>query len=134
MKIIKLIFLLLIAGLIIWVDLPNNPYFKTHLGLDLKGGSHLVFEAETSGVAPSDLADALESSRNIIERRVNLFGVSEPTVSTSKTGQKHRITVDLPGITAVSEAVALIGRTAQLTFAEEVVKEGTTTATLQPTS
>ena len=133
-KVIKYIALFLIAGLIIWIDLPNNRFFSTHLGLDLKGGSHLVFEAETSSVPATDLADALESSRNIIERRVNLFGVSEPSVSTSKTGNRHRITVDLPGITNVSEAVALIGRTASLAFAEGVIKEGTTTATLEITA
>ncbi len=153
MKIFKYIFLLLIALLIFWIDLPEdfkvgkytvNPLsidanvfgvnikrdFKTRLGLDLKGGSHLVFEAETKGVKSEDLGEAIESSRNIIERRVNLFGVSEPTVSTSKSGQKYRITVDLPGVTDVSEAVALIGRTAQLTFQEQAEKEATTTPTL----
>ncbi len=153
MKIFKYFFLLLTALLIIWIDLPEdfkvgkytvNPLsidtnlfgvnikrdFKTRLGLDLKGGSHLVFEAETKGVKSEDLAEAIESSRNIIERRVNLFGVSEPTVSTSKSGQNYRITVDLPGVTDVSEAVALIGRTAQLTFQEQAEKEATTTPTL----
>jgi preprotein translocase subunit SecD len=133
MKILKFIFIILLAGLIIWIDLPDNPFFTTHLGLDLQGGSHLVFEAETEKISPDDLEDALNSSRDIIEKRVNLFGVSEPTVSTSKTGSTHRITVDLPGIKNVDEAVALIGRTAQLTFAEEVIKEGTTTPTLQNT-
>ncbi len=153
MKIFKFTFLLLVALLIVWIDLPEdfkvgkytvNPLsidanvfgvnikrdFKTRLGLDLKGGSHLVFEAETKGVKSEDLGEAIESSRNIIERRVNLFGVSEPTVSTSKSGQKYRITVDLPGVTDVSEAVALIGRTAQLTFQEQAEKEATTTPTL----
>lgn len=153
MKIFKYFFLILTALLIIWIDLPEdfkvgkytvNPLsidtnlfgvnikrdFKTRLGLDLKGGSHLVFEAETKGVKSEDLAEAIESSRNIIERRVNLFGVSEPTVSTSKSGQNYRITVDLPGVTDVSEAVALIGRTAQLTFQEQAEKEATTTPTL----
>lgn len=153
MKIFKFTFLLLVALLIVWIDLPEdfkvgkytvNPLsidanvfgvnikrdFKTRLGLDLKGGSHLVFEAETKGVKSEDLGEAIESSRNIIERRVNLFGVSEPTVSTSKSGQKYRITVDLPGVTDVSEAVALIGRTAQLSFQEQAEKEATTTPTL----
>lgn len=153
MKIFKYTFLLLVALLIVWIDLPEdfkvgkytvNPLsidanvfgvnikrdFKTRLGLDLKGGSHLVFEAETKGVKSEDLGEAIESSRNIIERRVNLFGVSEPTVSTSKSGQKYRITVDLPGVTDVSEAVALIGRTAQLSFQEQAEKEATTTPTL----
>lgn len=92
---------------------------KTSLGLDLKGGSHLVFEADTSKVAAVDLQDALNSARDIIERRVNLFGVSEPVVQTIKSGNVYRISVDLPGADDVSQAVSLIGQTAQLTFKEE---------------
>lgn len=142
MKIFKVIFPLLILIFIILIDLPENykigrytinplsininvfgltikKEFTTHLGLDLKGGSHLVFEADTSHIKAADLTDALNSSRDIIEKRVNLFGVSEPTVVTSKSGQNYRITVDLPGIDKIDEAIALIGRTAQLTFKEE---------------
>ncbi|KKP85641.1 MAG: Preprotein translocase subunit SecD [Candidatus Roizmanbacteria bacterium GW2011_GWA2_35_8] len=107
--------------------------FKTRLGLDLKGGSHLVFEADTKNIKAEDLADALNSSRDIIEKRVNFFGVSEPTVSTIKSGSKYRISVDLPGIDKVDEAIALIGKTAQLTFREEEMidpKIATTTPVL----
>lgn len=93
--------------------------FKTQLGLDLQGGTHLVFEADISKVKEEDLADALASSRDIIERRVNFFGVAEPVVQTVRSGNIYRITVDLPGITKTSEAVALIGQTAQLSFREE---------------
>lgn len=92
--------------------------FKTHLGLDLKGGSHLVFQADVAKVKTQDLSDALTSVRDIIERRVNLFGVSEPVVQTLKSGKDYRVAVDLPGITDVNEAVKLIGRTAQLSFVE----------------
>ncbi len=92
---------------------------KTSLGLDLKGGSHLVFEADTSKLNSTDLQDALNSARDIIERRVNLFGVSEPVVQTIKSGNIYRISVDLPGIDDVSQAVGLIGQTAQLSFKEE---------------
>jgi preprotein translocase subunit SecD len=92
--------------------------FQTKLGLDLKGGSHLVFEADTSSLKAEDLSDALSASRDIIERRVNLFGVSEPVVKVVKTGDKHRIQVDLPGVTNINEATKLIGQTAQLNFKE----------------
>ena len=98
---------------------PVRKEFRTKLGLDLKGGSHLVFETDTSKVKPEDLQDALVSSRDTIEKRVNLFGVSEPVVQTLKTGNVYRISVDLPGIEDVSQAVALIGQTAQLRFMEE---------------
>lgn len=109
--------------------------FNTKLGLDLKGGSNLVFEADTTKVKPEDLTDALNSSRDIIEKRVNFFGVSEPTVSTSKAGKNYRITVDLPGIDKVDEAIALIGKTAQLTFREEIIdpKISTTSPILKDT-
>ena len=93
--------------------------FKTYLGLDLSGGSHLVFEADTKKIKQEDLTDALNSARDVIERRVNLFGVSEPSVQTVKSGNSYRISVDLPGVEDVSQAVGLIGATAQLTFKEE---------------
>lgn len=155
-KFFKIIFFLFIAVLIIWIDLPETlrdrfkitsslsfnflginvrKDFVTKLGLDLKGGSHLVFEADTKRVKPEDLQDALSSSRDIIEKRVNFFGVSEPTVQNLKTGNNYRISVDLPGIDKVDEAIALIGRTAQLTFREEKLdpKIATSTPTLVET-
>lgn len=97
--------------------------FKTHLGLDLKGGSHLVFETDASKVKKEDLQDALNSSRDIIEKRVNFFGVAEPVVQIVKAGNNYRISVDLPGIENVNEAIGLIGRTAQLSFKEEATAE-----------
>jgi len=100
-----------------------NKSFNTKLGLDLKGGSHLVFEADTSKIKLEDVTDALNSSRNIIERRVNYFGVSEPVISTLKSGKNQRIIVDLPGVEKVDEAIALIGKTAQLSFKEEVIDQ-----------
>lgn len=97
--------------------------FETKLGLDLKGGSHLLFEADVSEIAEEDREDALESARNIIEQRVNFFGVSEPQVQTIRSGESYRISVDLPGIENVEEAVALIGTTAKLEFQEQVATE-----------
>ena len=145
-KFIKKILLIISILLLIWIDLPENfkiknytinplslnfnlfglqikKEFKTHLGLDLKGGSHLVFQADTSKVEKTDLQDALNSARDIIEKRVNFFGVSEPTVQTLKSGNTYRISVDLPGIENVNEAVALIGKTAQLSFFEQNPQE-----------
>jgi preprotein translocase subunit SecD len=93
--------------------------FTTKLGLDLQGGSHFVFEADTSKLKEEDVQDALEATRNIIERRVNQFGVSEPVIQTVRSGVVGRISVDLPGISQPQEAVSLIGQTAKLTFKEE---------------
>jgi preprotein translocase subunit SecD len=101
----------------------QNPF---RLGLDLRGGSHLVYVADTSGIEPSDLKDSLESVRDVIERRINLFGVSEPNVQTEEnrfgTGGKteHRLIVELPGVTDVEEAIEMIGRTPLLEFKTEI--------------
>jgi preprotein translocase subunit SecD len=123
MKLIQNLLLILAAALIIWIDLPQNNKFKTHLGLDLKGGSHLVFQADTKKVKKEDLEDSLNSARDIIERRVNFFGVAEPVIQTVQSGNNYRLNVDLPGITNVNQAISLIGRTATLTFHEEATPE-----------
>ena len=101
------------------IGLQVKKEFKTKLGLDLKGGSHLVFDVDLKSVKAEDQADALASARDIIEKRVNFFGVAEPLVQNVKSGNAHRITVDLPGLENVSQAVTLIGQTAQLRFVEE---------------
>ncbi len=111
--------------------------FDLHLGLDLAGGSQLVFQADMSKIPLDKQATALDGVRNIIETRVNLFGVSEPTVQTSQFEGKDRIIVELPGISDTEQAVNLIGKTAQLSFAEvqETSSAGSATpsATLVPT-
>lgn len=88
------------------------------LGLDLAGGSHMTFEADTAKLSQEDKASAVEALRSTIERRVNIFGVSEAQVSTSKVGKSDRIIVELPGVKNTQDAVGLIGRTAQLDFRE----------------
>lgn len=92
--------------------------FKTHLGLDLSGGSHVALEADMKDIPASDRASALESAKQVIERRVNFFGVSEPIVQSARSGDQYRVIVELPGVTDVARAVSLIGQTAQLEFRE----------------
>lgn len=106
--------------------------FDMHLGLDLAGGSQLTFETDMSGIPKDREKDALDGVRNIIEKRVNLFGVSEPTVQTSVFNGKDRIIVELPGVTDTQQAVDLIGKTAQLQFFE--VKEIPATKTASASS
>jgi preprotein translocase subunit SecD len=88
-------------------------------GLDLAGGTHLVFKAKMEGVSEEDRSAALDAARNNIERRVNFFGVSEPLVQTSKVGEEYRLLVELPGVTEIDQAIDLIGQTAQLDFREQ---------------
>ncbi len=85
-------------------------------GLDLKGGIKVVLRADMSKIADSEKTNALESAREIISRRVDLLGVTEPTISTVKVGEEYRIIVEIPGLENVGDAIALIGETAQLKF------------------
>lgn len=86
------------------------------LGLDLAGGVQLVMSADMANVAEEDKDNALESAKNVIERRINSLGVAEPQVQTAKTQEQHRIIVELPGITDVDQAVATVKKSAFLTF------------------
>lgn len=106
--------------------------FDLRLGLDLAGGSQLTFEADMSKIPADRKASALDGVRNVIDKRVNLFGISEPTVQTSQFNGKDRIIVELPGVTDTQQAVGLIGKTAQLQFFE--VKEIPATKTASASS
>jgi preprotein translocase subunit SecD len=111
-----IIFVTLLA---IIVDI--KPDIELKRGLDLAGGARLTFQADMSNLSSSDRDSALESLRGIIERRVNLYGVSEPIIQTSKVGGNYRVIFELAGVTDVSQAIDLVGKTAQLTFREEAV-------------
>lgn len=91
------------------------------LGLDLAGGSHLVYEADTEGIDPVEIPDLMNTLKAVIEKRINVFGVSEPAIyvesSSIVSGEQHqRLVVELPGVTDVSKAVEEIGRTPLLEF------------------
>lgn len=107
------------------VDHYKLPLPKVHevpfqLGLDLLGGSQLTYDADVSAIAPADRATAVEGARDVIERRVNVFGVSEPLVQVNKTTDgKYRIIVELAGIKDVGEAIKKIGETPLLEFKEQ---------------
>lgn len=85
-------------------------------GLDLQGGVKLVLKADMSKLSEADKVKALESSREIISRRVDYLGVAEPKINTVKVGEEYRIEVEIPGIEDVKTAVDAIGQTAQLRF------------------
>ncbi len=96
----------------------NHPFV---LGLDLKGGTHLLYRADVSKVEGGDVESSMESLRQVIERRVNIFGVSEPLVQVEHAGlasgtRDERLIVELPGVTDITEAVASIGKTPVLEF------------------
>jgi len=101
------------------VKLPKTKELPFRLGLDLQGGSHLVYEADMSQIPDGDKTSALEGVRDVIERRVNVFGVSEPLVQTSISGGKYWVIVELAGIKDVNEAIKMIGETPLLEFKEQ---------------
>jgi preprotein translocase subunit SecD len=120
-----LIFILIILGFGIWATFPlGSAKFGRKgltLGLDLKGGSHLVYEADLSQKDPSESdEDAMQGVVSKIERRVNAYGVTEPIIQQQG---RDRILVQLPGVKDVNEAIKLIGQTAELDFRELVVDE-----------
>ena len=87
----------------------------------MNGGTHLVYRADTSKVLESDINSAMTALRDVIERRVNMFGVSEPLVQVEEggvlgSGREERLIVELPGVTDVKDAVAMIGQTPLLEF------------------
>src|SRR3989344_5377650 len=93
---------------------------KFHLGLDLQGGAHLVYKADTSKVQGISSKEALESVRAVIERRVNLFGVAEPIVQISEGLNKEpRLIVELAGVSNIKQAISMIGQTPFLEFKKE---------------
>lgn len=102
--------------------------FPFRFGLDLVGGTELVYRADTSGT--SDVSGAMESLKEVIERRINVFGVSEPLVQTESAGfisgnVDERLIVELPGVTDIEKAIELIGKTPVLEFM--LMREGAST-------
>lgn len=114
----------------------NIPFVRDldfRLGLDLQGGTHLVYQADVSQIPAANRASAIASTRQNIENRVNGLGVSEALVQTSQTGDVYRLIVELPGVKNVSEAISTIGQTAQLDFRETKVATPSSSADFLPT-
>lgn len=96
---------------------------KVNLGLDLQGGIHLEYKADTSKVDSAQVGDAMQAVQDVIERRVNAFGVAEPVVYTTKSGGEQRLVVELAGVKDINEAKKMISETPFLEFKEEKMTE-----------
>lgn len=112
--------------LIVNYNYPGLPFmnilgrdFSFRRGLDLQGGTSITLKANMEDIASSQRDQALGSVKEVIEKRINFLGVSEPVVQTSKAGNDYRVLVEIPGVTDVNQAVQLVGKTAKLTFWEE---------------
>ena len=103
---------------ITWLDKFLNK-MTIRQGLDLQGGVHLVYKADMKNIKKGEEMKALNGVRDVIERRVNAFGVAEPVIRPSKVGNSYRLIVELAGIKDVSKAKAMIKETPLLEFKEE---------------
>lgn len=136
MKPVRVLLLIIVLSLVAaWIALPNqfygykkpqldfifwgrriNPQFELKQGLDIQGGIQVVLDADMTQIAEEDRETALEASKQVIQRRVDLYGISEPVVQTSKQGENYRLIVELAGMDDPQQALDLIGTTAQLDF------------------
>ncbi|MDH7578967.1 MAG: protein translocase subunit SecD [Bacillota bacterium] len=106
---------LLVSGLAVGLAKPLAGQLQQHLGLDLRGGVHVVFEAVPTPDTPVT-ADSITRLAATIRNRVDALGVTEPVIQPEGT---RRVVVELPGVKDPEEAVRLIGRTAHLEFKTE---------------
>ena len=116
---------------------PTRPailtnFFEKHqmpftLGLDLSGGTHLVYDADVSAIPKTEISDSMQVLRNVVLARVNakqvsgVLGVLEPLVQVKEggigaQGSGEQLVVDLPGVTDVQSAEDTIGKTPTLDF------------------
>jgi preprotein translocase subunit SecD len=119
-----LVFIIILALFAFAVCAIIYPMFgreEMRMGLDLQGGIHMVYQADLSEVEPGTEAEAVDGAIAVIERRINVLGVTEPVIQ--KQGE-DRILVELPGVSEVEKAKGLIGQTALLEFREQVEGEG----------
>ena len=103
-------------------DLSFRPY---SLGLDISGGTLLIYQADLNGMKPADYNNAMTGLKDVIERRVNYSGVKEPRIEINKAGDNWRLIVSLAGIKDIKEAIKMIGETPYLEFKEIRAEEET---------
>ncbi len=122
---VVIILFALTAGFFVYPQNKISRFRPWKLGLDLVGGSHLIYEVDMSQINKGDKESVINGLKEVIEKRVNLFGVSEPRVTASKVGESYRLIVELAGIKDVSEAVKEIGSTPFLDFREtQTISDG----------
>jgi len=147
-RLISIIIVLVLGSAVVFFVFKSEPklnsnfetqsyFFKNfpfRLGLDLSGGSHLIYKADVSGVEKGEISASMDALRDVIERRVNLFGVSEPIVQVQNagfvSGGGDKLIVDLPGVTDVEKATVMIGQTPLLEFKTEAPADTPRNATV----
>jgi len=125
----KLLPILLVALVLGFLDAPKEIQNKIipgldleqkiHLGLDLQGGTQLDYKIDLRKVEEKDRAAIIEGITEVINKRVNNLGVSEPNIYTSEIADENHIVVELAGIKDIDEAKRAVGKTIQLEFKEQ---------------
>ena len=134
LNLIIIFLLVLLAGAVASPMMPDFSIFgkdvgktlrdmKIKLGLDLQGGAHLVYKADLSQIPEDNREESLAGARDVIERRVNAYGIAEPQIRTNQDGDEFRIIVDLAGVEEISSAIKMIGETPILDFREPLTEE-----------
>lgn len=123
-NLLPLIIILAILAFSVSIVIPKGPNFgkeiKAHLGLDLQGGAQLIYEIDTSNTTANETPTQIQQRTiDIITRRVDGLGVSEPKIQGNRINDKYGVMVELPGIKDIQQAKSLIGKTAQLKFYEQ---------------
>jgi preprotein translocase subunit SecD len=128
-----LVFILVLFGFALWsvVPLDRSVFHREGLtlGLDLAGGSYLVYQADLSGVEPGTEAQVMDGVKGVIERRINALGVTEPVVEIQQQGGEYSIAIQLPGIADIEKAKETIGLFTVLEFREQDASGNWTPAT-----
>jgi protein-export membrane protein SecD len=126
-KNIFFIALILIVSTLLGVFVFKLSFRPYSLGLDISGGTLLVYQADLNDIKPADYNSAMTGLKDVIERRVNYSGVKEPRVEINKAGDNWRLIVSLAGIKDIKEAIKMIGETPYLEFKEIRTEEETKT-------
>lgn len=93
-------------------------YSPWRMGLDIVGGSALVYQVDLSGVNSKDYTGVVAGLKDVIGKRVNLYGVSEPRVNIAQKGDSYQLVVELAGVKDLGDAVRQIGALPILDFRE----------------
>jgi len=119
------VFIVIILALSIVIDIPKGPKIfgreiKTHLGLDLQGGTELIYQADLS--KSDNKSKDLTNLMNIFRQRIDRLGVAEPAIQQQGSDQ---VLIQLPGVKDIGQAIATIGQTYELVFMTQATDQTT---------
>ena len=123
----------MLFGFALWsvVPLDRNVFGREglRLGLDLAGGSYLVYQGNLSDVEPGNRDEIMDGVKGVVERRINALGITEPIVEVQKHEGEYNIVIQLPGIANIEKAKEMVGLFTILEFREQDAAGNWTPAT-----